>query len=763
MRRLRQSGNQAEAIRHYQEQAGLAAAATPASPSKQRAWAARPCRRDDASLSGDKRFLQGPSVEIEGYRWEGTLRAGAKVSPACRSFGSEYRLTDTVLGTGMSGTVLLATPRHRFCVKNISWEDLSPLVGRAEASASELPVERTQSSVVEGRPPRPATSGGGSDCTGGSSPQTRTAVRTASPGAPQRSSSSDSIVPVLASTTYVAVKTLEKKGLTDSELQRLLMEVDIYLKMDHVNIAKLLRVFSEPDKVYLVMEYCSGGSLCDRLLKSGPFGDQDAAIAVRQVLSAVNYCHCHPEGKVCHRDLKHSNFIYTSDSPRAPLKLVDFGLSRILRPHRPQISSYAGTLYYMAPEVVLRQKYDESCDLWSVGVIAYSLLCGEPPFQGATDEIVAKAIATGDLQMEGQIWAGVSDTAKAFCRSLLRVDPASRPTAEQAMQHPWVLAFGAAGSVGPEAPVPLSTDVLESIVRFAHESAARRMAAALIVYSCGVPRIDETAQLLEAQFQALDADGDGTVSLGELEQALRVSLGVKKEEAEWIFEQLDYDGDAKLHHSEFLAAAMGTRLLCRAEAVREAFSRFDLDSDGKIDLGELLAVLGPRFCGKSTQAIFEELDTNGDRGVDLDEFSFGIAAQSWAHQPFQPEPAPEPELPQDEAPPAVAAAAALARSPVRRLVSAATASRAAVSWASSASPRVLPLSPGGGGSSALYTATDAAAAYLDALCFAKALSVASNSGVSAGRRSGASPCQEDFSPPLRGPRRLSVPPHLMFF
>lgn len=595
-------------------------------------------------------FLQDPSVEVQRYCWEGNLRVGAKVSPACRSLASEYELMDTVLGTGMSGTVLLGRPR---CCS-----------GSFSASLEATSTQTGSSSTSTAAPPSPVSEG------------------------------------------LVAVKTLEKKGLTDTQVGRLLLEVDIYLRMDHVNIAKLLRVFNEAEKVYLVMEYCSGGSLCDRLLQSGPFSDQAAAAAVRQVLSAVNYCHCHPEGKVCHRDLKHSNFIYSSDREGAPLKLVDFGLSRVLQKHR-QISSYAGTLYYMAPEVVLRQKYDESCDLWSVGVIAYSLLCGEPPFGGTTEQGVVEAIARAHFSMDGEVWKGVSENAKDLIRRLLQVDPSKRPTAEQALQHPWLVAAAASKCWGPQVPVRLSKTVLERVRRFAHESAVRRAAAALVVYSRGIPGFDESARLLEAQFRALDADGNGTISAGELVQALQETLGVPPKEAAWIFSQLDVDGDTELHHSEFLAAAMGAHLLRCTDTVREAFSRFDLDRDGKIDLGELLAVLGPRFCGTPTQDIFNQLDKNGDSAVDLDEFSSCIASPSSLERGSsafdQPELEPPPE------------AGRVLRDEQRWLQSL-TPSPTSAPSPPSYSPGVPP--PAG--------REWASAVYMDALCLATALTMASS-------------------------------------
>jgi len=424
---------------------------------------------------------------------------------------------------------------------------------------------------------------------------------------------------------FVAIKTLEKRGLSKGQLKRVLAEVQIYLKMDHEHIAKLLRVCDEPDKIYLVMEYCSGGALCDRLLETGHYTDDVAKDVLRQVLSAVNYCHCHPKGKVVHFDLKHSNFVYASKSPGAALKLVDFGLSRILSNNRPAISSFSGTLYYMAPEVIRRDACNELCDMWSVGVIAYSLLCGTPPFHGRTEEQTAKAILKGEMApMRGQVWSGVGDDAKAFVRQLLQVDPSNRPTAEVALQHPWLKATKSTDVT--KAPVELSRDVLERVRKFAHENELRRAVAALVVYSHGVPT-GEDVDLLEAQFRALDVDGNGTISASELVQALHETLGIPREQGQWIFGRLDVDSDTQIHHTEFLAAAMGATLLRYKDTITEAFKQFDENQDGKIELGELKNVLGESFCGKPTETIFEELDTNGDHSIDINEFSAMVAYQ----------------------------------------------------------------------------------------------------------------------------------------
>lgn len=232
-------------------------------------------------------------------------------------------------------------------------------------------------------------------------------------------------------------KTIKKR-----ELVIKMAEVDIYIQMDHPNIAKLIRVFDEPADVYLVMEFCSGGSLHDRLLNQGCFPEPLAAYTVKQMLAALRYCHGHTMGRLCHCDLKPSNFLYDTDSQDATLKLIDFGVSCVLQPDIPKTSgSYGGTKGYMAPEVILQQPYNEKCDLWSVGVITAMLLTRELPFEGRTTQEVAAAAVTHHLvSMDSSIWSHVGDRAKEFITLLLRADADERPSAEQASQHDWLTA-----------------------------------------------------------------------------------------------------------------------------------------------------------------------------------------------------------------------------------------------------------------------------------------------------------------------------------
>jgi calcium-dependent protein kinase len=181
----------------------------------------------------------------------------------------------------------------------------------------------------------------------------------------------------------VAIKTLSTVNLTPKKFEMLVQECEIYIRLDHPNICKLFEVYEDDSAVHLVMELCSGGELYERLAQSRRYTERDAAYVTMQMLEAINYCHAH---NVCHRDLKLENWVYANTASDSPLKLIDFGMSKVFNEGVP-LTAIHGTVYYVSPEV-LTGKYDNACDIWSIGVIVYMLLSGSPPFAGQDFEII---------------------------------------------------------------------------------------------------------------------------------------------------------------------------------------------------------------------------------------------------------------------------------------------------------------------------------------------------------------------------------------
>jgi len=147
--------------------------------------------------------------------------------------------------------------------------------------------------------------------------------------------------------------------------------------MSHPNIIKLYDVYDgEGAMCFLVMEYAEGGELFDRIIAKEYYTEAEAKIVVRVVAKVLRYCHA--EG-VTHRDLKPENLLYADETENAVIKIADFGFAKLVT-EETNMSTMCGTPGYYAPEIVRKLPYDSKCDIWSLGVIAYILLCGFPPF-----------------------------------------------------------------------------------------------------------------------------------------------------------------------------------------------------------------------------------------------------------------------------------------------------------------------------------------------------------------------------------------------
>lgn len=176
-----------------------------------------------------------------------------------------------------------------------------------------------------------------------------------------------------------AVKVTKKEDLEFGERQKLLQEIEILKELDHPSIARVIDIFEDKKKFYFVQEYLSGGGLFDSLIQNVGFTENASATIIRQVLSAVAFLH---SKKIAHRDIKPENILFESNDA-LNVKLLDFGNSRQMGENEAMHGVY-GTAYYVAPEV-LEGRYDEKCDIWSIGVILYMLLSGNPPFNGNSD------------------------------------------------------------------------------------------------------------------------------------------------------------------------------------------------------------------------------------------------------------------------------------------------------------------------------------------------------------------------------------------
>ena len=145
---------------------------------------------------------------------------------------------------------------------------------------------------------------------------------------------------------------------------------------DHPNIINFYEIYKDDKHFHIVTEFCEGGELFEHIIEKGRLTEKEAAIIVLKIASAIRHLH---ERNICHRDLKPENVLFEVKGKRQEIKVIDFGLSKYFNDDNRQMTTKIGTPYYVSPEI-LEGRYDNSCDMWSIGVITYIMLCGYPPF-----------------------------------------------------------------------------------------------------------------------------------------------------------------------------------------------------------------------------------------------------------------------------------------------------------------------------------------------------------------------------------------------
>uniref|UniRef100_A0A0M3HT25 Ribosomal protein S6 kinase n=1 Tax=Ascaris lumbricoides TaxID=6252 RepID=A0A0M3HT25_ASCLU len=230
----------------------------------------------------------------------------------------------------------------------------------------------------------------------------------------------------------------------------------------HPNIVRLFDVISDNLHIYLVLELLEGGELLSRIKKMETFTEALAGNIMRQLVSAVAYLHSR---SVVHRDLKPeaSNILFESTDPQAKLRLVDFGFARLLPSATEHLTTPCFTLHYAAPEVLEKEdqlpQYNEQCDLWSLGVILFTMLSGSVPFHARTKhesatDIMAR-IRSAQFSFDAPQWRGISAEAKTLITSLLTVDPKKRLSLDELQRHPWLLNAAAHNETPLQTPTTL--------------------------------------------------------------------------------------------------------------------------------------------------------------------------------------------------------------------------------------------------------------------------------------------------------------------
>eukprot|EP00930_Biecheleria_cincta_P058349 TRINITY_DN4418_c0_g2_i1.p1 TRINITY_DN4418_c0_g2~~TRINITY_DN4418_c0_g2_i1.p1 ORF type:complete len:900 (-),score=175.30 TRINITY_DN4418_c0_g2_i1:42-2741(-) len=414
-----------------------------------------------------------------------------------------------------------------------------------------------------------------------------------------------------------AVKKIYKRSSAD--LARYVMEMAIMKTLDHPNIIKLYETFEDDDAIYLVLEFCEGGDVLDKLVTSGILDENQTAVVVRGVLAVLNYLNAN--GYV-HRDIKPENILFKesrNDQLLSQLRIVDFGYSCKAPEEGFFLHTKVGTPYYVAPEVLSGQ-YGKECDVWSCGVVAYMLLAGYPPFFGETDADTIRSVVQGKFMFHANQWEDLSKSCKHFIKRLLEVDVSNRMSIPEALEHPW-LKHKARGRVDM-----LREETVERLVQFSRYHALKRSALLALAYHV---EADDVKPLMEL-FRGMDLNGDGLLTRDEFIKAVK-ACGVEGDLIADMMLSVDADHSGIIDYTEFLAATLERYMFVDDHGVvLRAFRSFDQDDSGELtaeEIAETIDMTGPENL-EEIERIFAEVDKNGDGVMDYGEFFDMVSNQA---------------------------------------------------------------------------------------------------------------------------------------
>ncbi|KAJ9564102.1 hypothetical protein OSB04_000068 [Centaurea solstitialis] len=369
----------------------------------------------------------------------------------------------------------------------------------------------------------------------------------------------------------VAVKVIPKSKMTTAiAIEDVRREVKILRALTgHNNLVKFYDAYEDHDNVYVVMELCEGGELLDRILsRGGKYTEDDAKVVC-----------------VVHRDLKPENFLFTSKDENSQLKAIDFGLSDFVKPDE-RLNDIVGSAYYVAPEV-LHRSYSTEADVWSIGVIAYILLCGSRPFWARTESGIFRAVLKAHPSFTEVPWPTLSLEAKDFVKRLLNKDPRKRMTAAQALGHPWIRNTH-------EVKVPLDVSILRHMKGYMRSSTLRKAALRALVKTLTA---DELFYLKE-QFSLLEPTKNGSISMENIKLALmkHSTDAMKESRVHDFLTSLNALQYRRMEFDEFCAAAISVHQLEALDRweqhARCAYELFDKDGNRPIMIEELASELG---------------------------------------------------------------------------------------------------------------------------------------------------------------------------
>ena len=378
---------------------------------------------------------------------------------------------------------------------------------------------------------------------------------------------------------FFAIKSIPMKNLS-CNINDFIKEVDIISTLDHPNIIKFYETFHDDYFFHIVMELCKGKEIIHQMGNYGFIEEKKVTYIIFKVLLAI--AHCHNRG-VTHRDLKPENILFDSMKKDAEIKILDFGLSRKYDKEQ-KMHSILGTPYYVAPEV-LKGEYDEKCDIWSIGAMTYLMLCGEPPFNGNSNNEIFKKIVKENIKFKSLLWKNISNNAKDFVKICLSKNSNKRPSAQEALNHIWF------SNVKNEIHnnKNIKKEILLNIKDFNINYEFKQM---VLKYLINNKLSYEEKKVFKDAFYALDFNHNGFIIESDLKKAFDLfNINIDEKQINHLFNILPENKNLGLGFIEFIMAGIDKKSIFTEENLEDAFNYFDINKTGDIEFDNLNSAL----------------------------------------------------------------------------------------------------------------------------------------------------------------------------